>query len=222
MNKKVVAFVPIKLNSQRLPRKNLLPLGDHSLCWYIFDSLLKVDKIDEVYVFCSDEEIKKYIPDKVKFLKRDSYLDGDLIKGNEIYKSFIELIDSDIYILAHATSPFITPATIENALSKMLFENYDSALSVQKKQTFAWYNDKPLNYKLDDIPRTQDIEPVYIETSGFFMFNKNIFMEYGRRIGFNPYFQEVDEIEAIDIDIKEDYEFALKICQINNKNNNYR
>lgn len=214
MKKKVVAFVPIKLNSQRLPGKNLLPLGSHALCWYIFNSLLKVKKIDEVYVFCSNYEIKKYIPDKVKFLKRSNYLDGDLVKGNEIYSSFIQLIDSDIYILAHATSPFITSATIDNALSKVLFEDYDSALSVQKKQTFVWYNGKPLNYKLNDIPRTQDIEPVYIETSGFFIFNKNIFTDHRRRIGFKPYFQEVDEIEAIDIDTKEDYEFALKIYQM--------
>nr|WP_259545364.1 hypothetical protein [Heyndrickxia oleronia] len=69
MKPKVIAFVPIKLNSQRLPKKNLLPLGDHSLCWYIFKSLLKVNDIDDVYVFCSDEEIKKHVPHGVKFLK---------------------------------------------------------------------------------------------------------------------------------------------------------
>ena len=77
MKNKVVAFVPIKLNSQRLANKNILPLGDQSLCWYVFNNLLRIDKIDEVYVFCSDEKVMNYLPKGVKFLKRDSYLDGE-------------------------------------------------------------------------------------------------------------------------------------------------
>lgn len=216
MKKKVVAFVPIKLISQRLANKNILPLGDHSLSWYIVNNLLKTKKIDEVYVFCSDEKIMNYVPKGVKFLKRDRYLDGDLVQGNEIYESFIKTIDSDLYILAHTTSPFLTSQSIENALTNVLSGKYDSALSVQKKQTFIWYKGHTLNYESSDIPRTQDIEPIYIETSGFYMFKKHHFIEHGRRIGSNPYFQEVDDIEAIDIDTKEDYEFALKLLTNNN------
>lgn len=136
-----------------------------------------------------------------------------MIKGFDIYKSFIEEIDADIYILAHTTSPFLRTITIEAALNKMLYEDYDSAFSAQKIQTFAWYNGEPINYNLSDVPRTQDMEPIYVETSGFFMFRKEVFTEYRRRIGFKPYIQEVDNIEAIDIDTKEDYEFALLISQ---------
>ena len=158
-------------------------------------------------------EIMNYLPRGVKFIKRDCYLDGDMVKGNEIYESFINTVDSDIYILAHTTSPFITQQSVENALANVLSENYDSALSVQKKQTFVWYKGQTLNYESNDIPRTQDIEPIYIETSGFYMFKKDHFLAHRRRIGFNPYFQELDDIEAIDIDTKEDYEFALKMIE---------
>lgn len=209
--RKVVAFVPIKLNSQRLPFKNKLPIGEHPMAYHICNSLLQVENIDEVYVYCSNEEVMKYVPNGVKFLQRDERLDGDLVKGKDIYTSFINEVDSDIYILAHTTSPFLKSTSIDNALNHMLNGEYDSALSVQKIQTFAWYNGNTINYDLDDIPRTQDIEPVLIETSGFFMFEKQIFTKYGRRIGFNPYLQEVDGVEAIDIDTKEDYEFALKL-----------
>ncbi|MGI6226642.1 MAG: cytidylyltransferase domain-containing protein [Peptococcales bacterium] len=211
--KKIVAFVPIKLNSQRLPHKNILPISDHPLCWHILNSLLKVDGIDETYVYCSDENITKYIPKSVRFLKRDSRLDGDLVKGFDIYESFINEVDADIYVLAHTTSPFIKNKTIQSALDKMLNEDYDSAFSAQKFQTFAWYRGEPINYDLNDVPRTQDMEPIYIETSGFFMFRKEIFTEHRRRIGFNPYIQEVDSVEAVDIDTKEDYEFALLISE---------
>lgn len=212
-----MAFVPIKLNSQRLPNKNILPLGEHYLSWYVFNTLLKIKNIDEVCVFCSDEKVMNYLPTGIKFIKRDLYFNGDFVKGNEIYESFIEKVHSDIYILAHTTSPFMTATSLENALNKVLIGNYDSALSVQKKQTFVWYQGHTLNYQTNDIPRTQDIQPVYIETSGFYIFQKHHFTEHKRRIGFNPYLQELDDIEAIDIDTKEDYEFALKIMEVNNQ-----
>jgi CMP-N-acetylneuraminic acid synthetase len=209
---KVTAFVPIKLNSQRLPGKNILPLGRQRLCWYIFDTLLGVNGIDEVCVYCSDIKVADYIPKEVTFIQRDPHLDGDEVKGNEIYGSFINQVDSDIYLLAHTTSPFLARKSVEHALGKVLGEKYDSALSVQKKQTFVWYKGETLNYQRDDVPRTQDIEPIYIETSGFYIFQRDHFLTYKSRIGFHPYFQEVNDMEAIDIDTGEDYEFALQIA----------
>jgi CMP-N-acetylneuraminic acid synthetase len=208
---KTVAFVPIKMNSQRLPHKNILPLGEHALCWYIFDTLLNVKEIDEVYVYCSDDRIVDYIPENVIYKKRSEQLDGDLVKGYDIYQSFISEVDADVYILAHATSPFIKSETIDSALSNVLYNGNDSAFSAQRIQTFSWFKGKPLNYEFEDVPRTQDIEPVLVETSAFYIFKKEVFTVHKRRIGFNPYIQEVDDVEAIDIDEKKDYDLACKI-----------
>lgn len=216
--KKVVALVPIKLNSQRLPHKNILPLAGKPLCWHVLDTLCKVEKIDEVYVYCSDENVCQYIPKKAIFLKRDKRLDGDTIKGFDIYKSFIETIDADIYVLAHTTSPFIKEKTISNALNKVLTEGYDSAFSAERIQTFAWYKGVPINYDINDVPRTQDMEPIWVETSAFFMFEKEIFTKHNRRIGFKPYIQEVSGIEAMDIDEKKDYDMAVKMAEVELKN----
>lgn len=214
---KVVALVPIKLNSQRLPHKNILDLGGKPLCYHMTENLVNVNGIDEAYVYCSDESIKEYLPGKMKFLKRDSYLDGDLVKGQEIYERFINEVDADIYVLAHATAPFIKKETIQNALDKVLSGEYDSALSVKRVQTFTWYKGKTLNYDLQNIPRTQDIEPIFYETSAFFIFRKEVFTKMGkRRIGNKPYFQEIDDIEAVDIDYPEDFKFAQAIMKSRN------
>lgn len=210
---KTVALVPIKLNSQRLPHKNILPIAGKPLCWHICNSLINVQSIDEVYVFCSDEEVIKYIPNKVKFLKRDERLDGDLIKGFDIYKEFITQVDADIYVLAHTTSPFILTSSIQNGLEHVLDKSHDSAFSAERIQTFAWYKNKPINYDLNDVPRTQDMEPIWVETSGFYIFKKEVFTEHHRRIGFNPYIQEVSGMEAIDIDERKDYELACKYAE---------
>lgn len=210
---KTVAFVPIRLNSKRVVGKNLKMLGNKPLLCYILDTLVNVKRIDEVYVYCSSEEIIKYLPQGVKFLKRPEFLDRDETLGKEIYEEFTKTIDADVYVLAHTTSPFMKVTTVENALSKILDEGYDSAFSAEKIQTFAWFNGKTLNYDLKEIPRTQTIEPVYVETSAFFMFKREIWKVHKQRIGFNPYFAIVDKIEGVDIDWPEDFEFAEKILE---------
>jgi len=211
-------FVPIKINSQRLPRKMLLPLGNKLLCQHIFYTLLEVKKEFgnkcQVYCFCSDEKIKEYLPEGILFLKRDSELDKNETKGILIYKSFLNIIDDgDIYAICHATSPFIKKDSIVKGLKMMLDHGHDSALSISRVQTFCWYKNKTLNYDLNNIVRTQDIEPIFWETSAFYMFKKHILQDMDKRIGNNPYFVETDRIESIDIDEKEDYDLAAKIVK---------
>ena len=204
----VIAFIPIKLNSQRLPHKNILPIAGRPLCWHIVNSLLHVKDINKVFVYCSDEAVMQYLPQGVLFKKREKRLDEDCVKGFEIYQSFIEEEFADVYVLAHTTSPFIKTHTIENSLGHILAGDNDSAFSAERIQTFAWYNGKPINYDLTDVPRTQDMEPVWIETSGFYMFQRDVFVKHHRRIGFQPYIQEVSGIEALDIDEAKDFELA--------------
>jgi len=213
---KTVAFVPIKLNSQRLPHKNILPIAGHPLCWHMVNLLLQVKGIDEVYVYCSDEDVTNYIPERAIFKKREKWLDGDLVKGFDIYRSFINEVDADVYVLAHTTSPFIKVSSIENALSHILSGENDSAFSAERIQTFAWYKEQPINYDINDVPRTQDIEPIWVETSAFFMFKKDIFTVHNRSIGYYPFIQEVSGIEAMDIDEKKDYDLACKLAEAEN------
>ena len=209
---KTVAFVPIRLNSQRVEGKNLRQLGSEPLMCHILKTLLRTDGVDEVYVYCSNEGIRPLLPEGVKFLRRNEELDRDTTLGREIYDAFTTEVDADLYLLAHATSPFIRPQTIGDALEKVRSGAYDSAFSVEKIQTFAWYEGRPLNYSPDNIPRTQTLEPVYIETSAFFIFPRELWRERHRRIGDRPYMAVVDRIEGLDIDYPEDFAMAEVIA----------
>lgn len=209
---KVVSFIPIKLNNQRLPGKNLMELEGRPLCDYIFDTITKISGIDEKYVYCSDDSIKKYIvpfeKNGLKFLKRDSYLDGYQVKGLEIIEHFVKDVDADIYVLTHVTQPFTKSSSIANALDKVLNEGYDSAFSCVCLQDYCWYKGKPFNYDMKDIVTTQNLEPIYMETGAFFIFRKEVFTKMHQRIGKNPYMCVIDQFEAVDIDTADDFEFA--------------
>lgn len=206
---KITAVIPIKLNNQRLPGKNIKKLDNGKpLINFILESLSRVEKIDEIYVFCSDESIKEYLPSNVKFLKRDVRLDSNDTNCSEILESFTQLVESDIYVYTHATAPFIQSETINKCIDKVVNEDYDSALTVTKLQDFVWKDNKPLNFDAEKIPRSQDLEVMYIETSGLYVFKKHVFTELHRRVGVKPYMCEVSRREAIDINYKEDFDLA--------------
>lgn len=205
---KVVAFVPIRLNSKRVVGKNLKLLGGKPMMCYLLETLVQVPNIDEVYVYCSSDKVRPLLPAGVKLLKRDTALDSDEALGEQIYDAFVREVDADVYMLAHTTSPFIKVETINNAISKVLQGLHDSAFSAQKIQTFAWYGGKPLNYSPTSIPRTQTIEPVYVETSAFYIFRREMWVQHHRRVGNTPYMAIVGPVEGVDIDYPEDFELA--------------
>ncbi|MBP3506586.1 MAG: acylneuraminate cytidylyltransferase family protein [Lachnospiraceae bacterium] len=206
---KTVAFVPIKLKSERLPLKNVRPFTNgHPLIKYILSTLVSIEEIDEVYVYCSSEDIREYLPQGVNFLQRDIYYDLSTTKFNEVLKSFSELIYADTYVLAHATAPFIEAESIRLGINKVNSGEYDSAFSVNGIQEFLWKDGKPFNYELNNIPRTQDLEKLYVETCGLYVYTRKLIIEKNRRIGDKPYFIEVDKIGSCDINTEEDFYLA--------------
>ena len=98
---KVVACIPIKMNNVRTPGKNTKPLGDGTpLIHLIQKTLLASDKIDEIYVYCSNEDIRAFLLPGVKYLRRDPMFDtpqADMIK---IMQSFSEQVPADYYLRA--------------------------------------------------------------------------------------------------------------------------
>ena len=62
-------------------------------------------------------------------------------------------------------------------------KDYDSAFCAVKIQDFLWKDGEALNFDAANLPRSQDLEPIYRETSGVYVFTKEIFEKYHRRIG---------------------------------------
>lgn len=213
MKKKTVGMIPIKLTNQRLPGKNTMMLGDKPLCRYLFDTLTQAKVFDEIYVFCSDEAIKEYIPEGITFLKRPAELDAPLVKGLQILSWFTENVDADVYALMHVTQPFITLETIETSVSKVVNEDYDSAFAGHEMKEYMWYDGKPVNYTFEDIVRTQDLIPVYVE-SELFVFEKEVFTKHHRRIGFKPYIHPIDWKQAVAIDTIDDFRMAQAVIAL--------
>lgn len=206
---KVVALIPVKLGSKRVPFKNIKPFYDGTpLITFIQRVCLKSKYINEIYIYCSDDEVKPYVLDGVKFLKRPEILNGDNINANDIIKQFMKEIDADIYVNTHTTSPFANPLSIDECIEKVMSDDYDSAFCAQEVKTFLWDKTGPINFDPNNFPRTQDLPLIYGETSIAYVFTKQTFLKFGRRVGIKPFIKTVGKIESMDIDYPEDFEIC--------------
>ena len=218
---KIVALIPIKLGSKRVPQKNIKPFYDGTpLMSFIQKTCLKSELIDEVYIYCSDESVMSYVLPGVKFLKRPHELDNDDKNANDIIREFIKHVDADIYVNAHSTSPFAKTATINDCINKVISQDYDSAFCAENIKAFLWKDGQPINFNPDHFPRTQDLPDVYAETSIAYVFTKESFLKHNRRLGSKPYIREVGKIEAMDIDYPEDFTICDAIYRIEKESGN--
>lgn len=206
---RTVALLPIKLNNQRVPGKNIKKFSDGTpLMHLIQKACLESEKIDEIYVYCSEKKVQDYILPGVKFLQRPKFLDSDQANSNDIIREFIKRIDADIYVETHATGPFTRSESIDVCIKAVESGKYDSAFLAKRIQEFLWQQGKPMNFDVQHFPRTQDLIPIYSEAPGAYVFAKETFKKYNRRVGLKPYIYEVSEIESRDIDYAEDFKIA--------------
>lgn len=205
---KIVAIMPIKLNNERLPGKNTMLLGGKPLLQHQLLATQQTGLADEIYVYCSDEAVCPYLPEGVQFLQRSSILDLPTSNFTQIFSAFADAVPADLYVYVHATAPFVTPGTIAECIRAVRSGEYDSAFCAVKIQDFLWKDGEPLNFDAANVPRSQDLEPIYRETSGVYVFTKEVFETCHRRIGKKPYIKEVSFKEAVDINNPEDFRLA--------------
>ncbi len=211
---KIIGIMPIKLKNERLPGKNTKLLAGKPLLQHELLNLKKTGLVDRIHVFCSDESVIPFLPENIIFVKRPEYLDLPTSNFTQIFEVFQKEYDADIYVYAHATAPYITENTMAECIHAVISGKYDSAFCAVKIQDYLWQNGEPLNFDATNVPRSQDLEPVYRETSGIYVFTKEVFERYHRRIGIRPFVKEVSLKEAVDINNLEDFLIAELLADV--------
>lgn len=205
---KTVVIVPIKSRSKRVKNKNFKLINNKPLYTYLLSTLKKCN-FDEIYIDSDSLEIKNYCKkNNLKFIQRVPQLARDNSNGNDLLNYHAKIIDADIYFQLFITSPLIKVSTINKCIEilKKTKKN-DSILTVSKIFSWFWFKNKPVNYKPEILPRSQDAKPLILETTALYGIRKNALKKRKCRIGYKPYFFEVDGEEALDLDNYQDFKF---------------
>lgn len=211
---KITAILPLKERSRRLPYKNILNLKGYPLFNHILGKLNKIDAIDKLCIYSSSKFYEPYLIDKkidFEHISRPIFLDDDECSINEVIREFIKVEVADIYVLAHATSPYLKTETIEKCINNVISGKFDSAFPASSINKFVQFKGKSLNYKMgQDLGSTSDLEPLFVEQGGLYVFTRKIFEMTNSRVGLEPYIEVIDFPETIDIDYQMDLDIARK------------
>jgi CMP-N-acetylneuraminic acid synthetase len=221
---KVLALLPMKGNSERVPNKNLRDFAGKPLYHRTMNVLISSNYIEKVVVNTDSEIIKKDLfenfKDHVIVIDRPQEIRGDMVSMNKIIEHDIHQVEADFYIQTHSTNPLLKTTSVNSAVEKMAVLSdkgvYDSVFSVTKLQTRLYKgNGEAYNHDPNELLRTQDLEPLFEENSNFYIFTKESFVNSGgKRIGVSPFMFEIDKIEAVDIDEPQDFTIAETLYKL--------
>jgi CMP-N-acetylneuraminic acid synthetase len=223
MMKKIVAIVPMRHSSERVPGKNYRDFAGKPLYHRVVESLLQVAAIDEVVIDTDSPVIMEDAPkhfDRVRILERPEHLRAGEIPMNDVLLHTIGQVEADFYLQTHSTNPLLSPESIQRGVDLFLeqFPIYDSLFTVTRLQTRLWDSlGRAVNHNPNILLRTQDLPPIYEENSCMYLFSQDILERKHNRIGDRPYLLEIPAVEAQDIDVELDFQLAeLLYKKLNN------
>jgi len=209
----IVALVPMRHHSERVPGKNYRPLAGKPLYAWIIETLLAVPEIAQIVVDTDSptimEGLRRDYP-AVQVIERPPHLRDGNIPMNEVLLHDTAQFPADFYLQTHSTNPLLRAETVRRAISRFLdgYPAYDSLFGVTRLQTRLWDAlARPINHNPAILLRTQDLPPIYEENSCIYIFTRENLARRRNRIGERPLMYEIPAEEAWDID--EELDFAI-------------
>lgn len=211
---KIVAIVPMRHSSERVPGKNYRDFAGKPLYHRVIDALQACEKISQIVIDTDSPVILKNAAEaypNVVLLERPEHLRAGEIPMNDVLLNTINQIHADFYLQTHSTNPLLSADSVNQAVELFWksYPVYDSLFSVTRLQTRLWDTlARAINHNPNILLRTQDLPPVYEENSCMYLFSKEILERKHNRIGDRPMLYEIPREEAQDIDEEIDFQIA--------------
>lgn len=225
---RILAIIPARGGSKRLPRKNILNLNGKPLLAYTIEASLQSKYITKTIVTSDDSEIldisKKYGSDTIK---RPDYLASDTATSFDAIEHTIinQKENYDYIILLQPTSPLRTTKHIDEAIELLYGKKADAVVSTCEVDHPVQWNMK-IKEDLDisefvkniDTNRSQDQTKhyrlngaIYIARTEKLLEEKTFFLNQ------NIYSYIMNKEDSIDIDDNLDFIISQSILNLNKK-----
>ena len=224
--KKVLAIIPARGGSKRLPNKNILELVGKPLIVWTIDEANKSKYIDKMIVSTDSaeiSEISRRAGAEVPFI-RPSVFANDKADAISVLKHSIEFYEGiyDYVLLLQPTSPLRTVSDIDSAI-ELLNENTKAVVSVtEAEHSPLWSNTLPDDMSMKNFIkksikniRSQDLPKYYRLNGAVYVSEINYFYLEQGFLGSKSKAILMTQMSSIDIDT----ELDLKMCEIIINNN---
>ncbi|MDG2252941.1 MAG: acylneuraminate cytidylyltransferase family protein [Methylophilaceae bacterium] len=212
-NPKVLAVIPARGGSKRLPRKNIMPIAGHPMIAYSIMSVRDSTMVTDWLLSSDDDEIIEVAKRYGAFIpfKRPPELATDDIRNIDVTLHALEYMERlkgyqyDIIILLQPTSPIRSSEHIDEAITKLINSNLDSLAAVkgpfQKRDPIL----KRINEKGELVAycnkmKNKTNEPFYIYNASLYAVKRDYFVTEKKFTADNQIPLVMDKYHSTDVD----------------------
>lgn len=220
--KKVIAIIPARGGSKRIPRKNIRNFLGKPIIEYSIETALKSKLFEEVMVSTDDREIAlvaEAAGAKIPFFRSEE-ASGDMAQIPDVMEEVLLQYKKqgrkfDYACCIYSTAPFVKIENLKKALKIIEKTDADSVLPAAR---FSYPIQRALKIDEDDklkmmwpenaLVRSQDLEPAYHDAGQFFFLNTARFLKNKKIFTENTRYILIPASLVQDIDEEEDWKIA--------------
>jgi CMP-N-acetylneuraminic acid synthetase len=221
---KVLAVIPARGGSKRLPRKNLLDLGGRPLVAWSIKAGQCSNYVDQIAVTSDDAEILEIAQDYgVLPIDRPAELANDTATTFEAIEHTIRNVEkNDLVVVLQPTSPLRSEKHVDEAIELLVVKNANAVVSVcEMDHSPLWANKlnddlSMVGFLKDEVAnkRSQDLERYYRLNGAIYVCNiEKLLEEKSFFLKKDIFAYKMDRHSSIDIDEKDDFLLAQYIFE---------
>ena len=178
---KIIAMIPARMGSKRIPKKNIRLLNDKPLIKYAIDNAIDSNEFESIWLNSEDKRLKDIaLKSDIMFHQRPSELATDTATNREFTAEFLEKHECDYVVMINTTSPLLKVKTIKHFCSLVRKNNFDTILSTVSEKAEVFFQKKPLNFNIFEKVNSQKIQPVDIVVWALTAWKRNVFLNFQR------------------------------------------
>ena len=223
MSDAIIAMIPARLGSQRLPKKNLAPYCGAPLIAHAIRKCLRAGCFDEIWVNSESEEIGEIArAEGARFHRRRAALADNVATSEQFVAEFLEAHDCAAVAQVHSIAPLLTAAEVAGFVDAWRSGAHDVLLSCIEDQIEVAYRGAPVNFTFAEKTNSQDLTPVQRITWSITAWRRETYLAafrggetatYAGRIGFHPVSAVSGHVikTRTDLDVAEALATALRL-----------
>lgn len=211
---KVVAMIPARMGSKRIPKKNIRYMLDKPLIQYPIDLAKNCKDFDSIWINTESEELGRVCEKMgVNFHKRPAELANDFATNRDFTYEFLKNHDCDYVVMINPTSPALRQETLQNFMAYLKENDFDTIMSVVSIQAEGFYKGENINFTGEDKIPSQDLDPIEYVVWALTAWKRDTFIKL-QESGECPIFGGkmgrfvIPKDESADLDTEEDWRIA--------------
>ena len=158
---RLIAMIPARMGSKRVPRKNARLMCGKPLLRYAIDAALEAGCLDAIWVNTESDLLGRLaVQCEVGFHKRPEALAVDTATNQDFTTEFLQNHECDFVVMINPTSPLLQPATVRRLCELVRTDAHDTVLSVLDEKAECFFENRPVNFSTRVKTNSQDLTPV--------------------------------------------------------------